>query len=74
MNDYYSYYNNTIYYDFASSTSQKTLKDFVSVPLNRPWQPISYFKIPESAMSDYIPQMTYHRTLLEQNFSFSENI
>jgi len=66
VEDYY-YYSNYTYFNFAPFIVQKAFNDFVSVPLNRSWQPIADFEIPENIMSDYIPQMTYHRTLIEQS-------
>ena len=53
------------YYECAQPSWQGAFDDFVAGPLSRPWHPLEAHELPEFVAYSYVPQMTYHRTLLE---------
>lgn len=42
-------------------------KSLIAEPLGRLWSPLSSYQLPEIFDYNYIPQLTYHRTLIELN-------
>ncbi|KAH7645696.1 f-box containing protein-like protein [Dermatophagoides farinae] len=58
-----------INFDMANQYAQRSFRDAVSLPLKRNWQPIPTHKIPEIIATGFLPQTTYHRTILEQKNS-----
>lgn len=68
-------YNSSIFnesftnFDLANPYAQRSFRNAVSIPLKRNWQPIPTNKIPEVIVTGFLPQTTYHRTILEQKNS-----
>lgn len=54
-------------FEFASQSEQRIFRNAVSEPLKRNWQPIATNQIPDIIASGFLPQTTYHRTIIEQN-------
>lgn len=70
LNQYQSKYGNpsllTNNYELSNPGAQRLFKLTVSKPLKRSWEPLPMNQIPQMIYDGFLPQTTYHRTIVEQ--------